>query len=166
VLMNKKVVWIVIAIVLAIGSGVGYLLVSDTQTAQQDAASTDEGRPNDGQNQQQDPGLIDAGGTNNAGAYINYKEGLVETTDGTKLLFFHAPWCPQCRDLEADIRDKGVPAGVTIFKVDYDTSQGLRQKYGVTIQTTIVRVDDEGNLVEKFVAYDDPSLDAVVKNVL
>jgi hypothetical protein len=50
--------------------------------------------------------------------------------------------------------------------VDYDTHTALRQKYGVTLQTTIVRVDDEGKLVKKYVAYQDPSLEAVVKNTL
>jgi hypothetical protein len=68
--------------------------------------------------------------------------------------------------LDADIKQKGVPEGVAIIKVDYDTSQKLRQKYGVTLQTTIVRVDDNGELVKKYVAYDEPSLSAVAKNLL
>ncbi len=101
-----------------------------------------------------------------AGQYIDYSQDSISSTSGTKVLFFHAPWCPQCRTLDASIKSGAIPAGVTIIKVDYDTSQALRQKYGVTTQTTLVRVDDSGNIVKKYVAYDDPSLEALVQNAL
>lgn len=101
-----------------------------------------------------------------AGAYLDYDPNIIAKTPGTKLLFFHAPWCPQCRALEADIKSRGVPSGVAIIKVDYDSHQNLRQKYGVTIQTTLVKVDDKGGLVKKYVAYDEPSLDALKRNLL
>jgi hypothetical protein len=68
--------------------------------------------------------------------------------------------------LESDIKQAGAPQGVTIIKVDYDSSQKLRQQYGVALQTTVVRVDDAGSLVKKFVAYDDPSLAAVREALL
>ena len=100
------------------------------------------------------------------GKYVTYTDTELAEAQGTKLIFFHASWCPQCRAIEKDIKQQGVPNGVTILKADYDTSQQLRQRYGVTIQTTIVKVDDQGNLVEKYVAYDEPSLDAIIKNLL
>jgi len=59
-----------------------------------------------------------------------------------------------------------VPDGVTIFKTDYDSNQALRQKYGVTIQTTLVKIDDDGKLVKKYVAYDEPTLESLTKNLL
>ena len=74
----------------------------------------------------------------NPGQYVDYSPDLVTSTPGTKLLFFHAPWCSQCQALESDIEANTIPDDVTIFKVDYDTNQDLRQKYGVTIQTTMV----------------------------
>ncbi|MGA1213799.1 MAG: thioredoxin domain-containing protein, partial [Solirubrobacterales bacterium] len=86
---------------------------------------------------------------------------LVASTPGTKLLFFHAPWCSQCVALEDDIEAKGLPEGVTVFKVDYDSNQDLRQEYGVTIQTTIVEVDEDGNELDSYVAYEDPTFDSV-----
>lgn len=104
--------------------------------------------------------------SSNKGTYIEYSNDVIADSSGTKILFFHAPWCPQCRVLESDIVEKGVPENVTIIKVDYDSNQPLRQKYGVTLQTTVVLVDDEGNLVNKFVAYDDPSLEAIKQNLL
>lgn len=100
------------------------------------------------------------------GSYVDYSDDFIQATSGTKILFFHAPWCPQCRELEADIRARGVPEGVTIAKVDYDSSQRLRQNYGVTLQTTLVKIDDDGNLIAKYIAYDNPDLAAVIANLL
>ncbi len=100
------------------------------------------------------------------GVYKEYQEGLVASTDGVTLLFFHAPWCPQCRMIESDIKEQGVPDGVTILKVDYDSNQALRQKYGVTLQTTFVEIDKDGATVEKYVAYNEPTFDSVKANLL
>lgn len=100
------------------------------------------------------------------GKYVDYREDIIASTTGTKILFFHAPWCPQCKALDSSIRSGKIPDGVTIIKVDYDSSQELKQKYGVTVQTTLVSVDDTGNLIEKYVAYSTPSLEALIKNVL
>ena len=98
--------------------------------------------------------------------YIDYYDGVVAATAGEKVLFFHAPWCPQCRALETSIKAGQIPQGVTIIKTDYDSMQELRQKYGVTLQTTLVKVDDQGNLIKKYVAYDKPTLQAVIDNLL
>lgn len=100
------------------------------------------------------------------GAYVNYSAEVIDTTNGNKILFFHAPWCPQCKALDASIKAGPIPDGTTIIKVDYDSSQALKQKYGVTTQTTLVLVDDNGNLVKKYVAYSTPSLSAIISNLL
>lgn len=100
------------------------------------------------------------------GKYVDYTDNIIASTPGTKILFFHAPWCPQCKALDASIKSGKIPDGVTIIKVDYDSSQQLKQKYGVTIQTTLVSVDDAGELIKKFVAYSTPNLEALIKNVL
>lgn len=101
------------------------------------------------------------------GEYISYTESLLtDATIGTKVLFFYAPWCPQCRELDASIKAGEIPAGVTIIKVDYDSNQSLRSRYGVTIQTSLVKIDDNGELVKKYVAYDEPSLQSLVENLL
>lgn len=100
------------------------------------------------------------------GSYVDYSTDKVASTTGTKVLFFHAPWCPQCRALENDIKAVQLPDNVTIFKVDYDTNQTLRQKYGVTIQTTLVTIDGNGDLIKKYVAYDEPTFASVKTNLL
>lgn len=97
-----------------------------------------------------------------AGAYVDYNDQVLAETQGRRWLFFHAGWCPQCRALETDIKEQGVPDGVTIFKVNYDTAADLKKKYSVTLQTTFVEVDESGNEIQKFVAYDDPTLQAVM----
>jgi thiol-disulfide isomerase/thioredoxin len=105
-------------------------------------------------------------GAAKAGQYVEYSPELVASTPGDKLLFFHADWCSQCVSLEGDIESSGVPDGVTIFKVDYDSNQDLRQQYGVTIQTTVVKVDDNGEMIDSYVAYEDPTLDNVTAALL
>ncbi|MEI3868225.1 thioredoxin domain-containing protein [Microbacterium sp. CCNWLW134] len=96
------------------------------------------------------------------GVYLDYSDGAIESTPGQKALFFHASWCPQCRALDEDLRAMGAPDGLTVFKVDYDSRTDLRQKYGVTLQTTVVFVDDDGEQISSSVLYEDPSVDSLV----
>ena len=81
-------------------------------------------------------------------------------------MFVHAPWCPQCRSLEESIKTTVLPDNVTIFKVDYDSNQALRQQYGVTLQTTFVKVNDEGEKTDSYVAYDEPVFASVERELL
>lgn len=92
------------------------------------------------------------------GAYVEYSEAALADAEGTRILFFHASWCPQCHALEGDINANGVPDGVTILKVDYDSNQPLRQEYGVTQQTTVVSLDGNGEKAVLYVPYSDPTL--------
>lgn len=152
--MNRKALILSLVIIVSIFGGITFLFVSNNQN-------------NPKQNVTPIPAATEpASQPTETGDFIDYTEETYLATTGTRLLFFYAPWCPQCRDLEADIQTDGVPDGVTIFKVDYDSNQALRQQYGVTIQTTLVKVDDQGELVEKYVAYDSPTLDAVKANLL
>lgn len=81
-----------------------------------------------------------------------YKEWDGALTDTTNLLFFHAPWCSSCSALNADISKNlgDIPAGLTLFKVDYDSEKELKKKYGVTYQHTMVQVDKDGNMIKKW----------------
>jgi thioredoxin-like negative regulator of GroEL len=156
--MDKKVLYIVGCIVLVIMAAATYLLMNSNKNLPVETrVTTDQTLP---QAAEQVPESA------RPGAYIDYKQGVIQSTPGTKLLFFHAPWCPQCRQLEADIKKGDIPDNVTIIKVDYDSQQALRMQYGVTIQTTIVKVNDDGSLAKKYVAYEEPTLHAVIKNLL
>jgi thiol-disulfide isomerase/thioredoxin len=98
------------------------------------------------------------------GAYVDYSDEALAKASGTRILFFHAPWCPQCIMLDNDIKSQAeLPANLTILKVDYDSATALRQKYGVVLQTTFVKVDKEGNQLQKYVAYNEPSFATLVR---
>ena len=88
-----------------------------------------------------------------AGAYLDQAayESQMDKRAGTKVVYFsHAPWCPDCRATDAALLESGVPEGLTIVKVDYDTATELRQKYGVTQQHTFVQVGSDGGELGKW----------------
>ena len=87
------------------------------------------------------------------GSYEVYDASkLAMAEKGKVVLFFKASWCPSCRTLDADIKASlgDIPAGVTILEVDYDKYGELKQKYGVTMQHTLVQVDKGGNQIMKW----------------
>lgn len=167
--MSKRVLAIVIAIAVLIVGGVAALALtrSGEPTAQVQSSESPGAESSTVETPAPaDPTEAATPTTDTAGAYVEYTESAIADAEGTVLLFFHATWCSQCRSIESDILAEGVPAGVTIVKVDYDSHQDLRQQYGVTLQTTFVEVDENGSELQKFVAYDDPSLSAVVAAML
>ncbi|MGB0119716.1 MAG: thioredoxin family protein [Solirubrobacterales bacterium] len=170
--MDRKVLAVVAAIVVVIGGGLVYSISGgssdDSETSQTASTATaDDSSSGGGTEPAADkPGNKATDDTQAAGAYVDYAPELIAETPGNKLLFFHAPWCSQCQALEADIEASDIPAGTTIFKVDYDTNQDLRQEYGVTIQTTMVKVDKDGNKVDELVAYDEPTFESVERALI
>jgi thiol-disulfide isomerase/thioredoxin len=149
---------IIVAIVLILVVGFGYLLLWENSDISNDTAA-----PNQ---QNTTPAMSEPEQLQEGGRYVDYSAEAVTSTQNQRILFFHAPWCPQCRLLDASIKGGLIPTNVTIFKVDYDSNQKLRQQYGVTIQTTLVLLDSNGNEAKKYVAYDQPSLDAIIMNLL
>ena len=170
--MNKRVIIVVLALVVLIGGAVsvyaatrpGATPAAQTSTDQTSTSSTPPaGAPAPSASPTEAAAETDAAAS---GVYVDYSPTAIADAEGRALLFFHAPWCPQCRSVEADILSEGVPAGVTIIKVDYDSHQDLRQQYGVTLQTTFVEVDSSGAGLQTYVAYDDPQLQAVIDAML
>ena len=88
-----------------------------------------------------------------AGAYLTraeYQSQMAERA-GTKVVyFFHASWCPTCRATEKAIEEDGIPAGLTVVKVDFDSETDLRKTYGITQQHTFVQVDPDGEELAKW----------------
>lgn len=157
--MNKKVIIVISAILILVSAGVVYLLASsgsnDKTSTAEVTKQASEGTPS------QVAETPQAGGK-----YINYSAEELSAASGKRILYFHAPWCPQCQELDASIKKGPMPDGVTIIKTDFDSNQELRKKYGVTQQTTLVLIDENGNLVKKYVAYDEPTLSSVTNNLL
>ena len=159
--MNKTILFVVLGIVLLIAASLWYL--SSTRNSDE-AANVTTSTPREETNEPEPQ--ADTTQPSTPGSYVAYSEEAVENTKGTKLLFFHAPWCPQCQSVEASINEDGLPDNVTVFKVDYDSNQALRQKYGVTLQTTFVKIDDAGNKIESYVAYEEPHFSSVERALL
>lgn len=88
-----------------------------------------------------------------AGAYLTleeYQNQMTDRADTTVVYFFHADWCPSCRTTEESLTTTGVPDGLTVVKVDYDTATDLKRQYGITQQHTFVQVDADGTELAKW----------------
>lgn len=80
------------------------------------------------------------------GMYKEYSQAaFAQAADQNRVLFFHAGWCPACRQNDMTLQKDGIPEGTVVFKVDYDTATDLRNTYGVTSQDTFVQVDAQDN---------------------
>ena len=155
----KKAIIITLVSVVIVGGLVAALLLRPVDTTNRTARTSESNQQEPEPASAEDKPLAE-------GRYIAYDPGLVsaEGYDET-ILFFHASWCPECRAFEAAINEGGVPAGVQVLKVDYDSSTELRQKYEVTIQSSFVKVNDVGEKVSSWVGYGkDKSVDAILEN--
>ena len=88
-----------------------------------------------------------------AWTYQDYSETAVKASTGSNVLFFHATWCPSCNAADKNIKAEAIPAGLNIFKVDYDSNVELRKKYGVTAQHTFVLIDENLEKVKLMAAW-------------
>lgn len=94
--------------------------------------------------------------------YIAYSQEKYDELLGKKpfALFFHAPWCPTCRGMEKAITEEltSFPKGTKILKTDFDSEKALKEKYGITVQSTVVIIDAEGKALKTLAAPDNEEL--------
>ena len=85
-------------------------------------------------------------------SYADYTGNQDKYKDFKVVLYFHAPWCPTCQALDKNINANlgAIPDKTVIVKTDYDSSNDLKKKYGVTYQHTLVQVDSSGNKIKKW----------------
>lgn len=179
----KKAIFITIGAIVLIGALVAVLQFSPTQNTNQTVASGDDTSPVE-QPSDDMPATPDISptptstpdpetsapeppaATASAGRYADYSQAAVAASGYNEtILFFHASWCPECRAFEQAITGSDITDGVQILKVDYDSSSDLRQRYGVTIQSTFVKVNASGDEVSQWVGYGrDKSLSIVLEN--
>lgn len=102
-----------------------------------------------------------------SGSYVSlseYNKDPSKYADSKKVYFFHASWCPICKNIDTAINAdmSKIPEGVTIIKTDFDDATDLRQKYGVTTQYTFIQVDGSGNEMAQWSA---TSLDKAIDGI-
>ena len=86
------------------------------------------------------------------GQYLEYSESRLESAkEEFIVLFFHANWCPTCKAFEEKVLSEEIPENIKILKVDFDTNTELRKKYNILTQTSFVLVDNDGNLLKRWV---------------
>jgi thiol-disulfide isomerase/thioredoxin len=85
------------------------------------------------------------------GVYSAYRDGVIGKERA--VLFFHAAWCPECRESDAELRDlyEKNPPAISTYKVDYDTAIELKQRYGVVTQHTFVLVAPDGTALQTII---------------
>ncbi len=57
------------------------------------------------------------------------------------LVWVHAPWCPVCREQAKTIARLTAQAPfskMVVFRIDYDTQKSLWQKFGASMQSTLI----------------------------
>jgi len=169
--MNNLFIWLAVAVV-ALGGGYFFLSGTGTPVADDtmmeegemmendDAMSGDnmmgDGTMEDGEDAMMDAGdnmMEGDGAMMEKGSYEVYSaDKLARADSGNVVLFFRATWCPTCKALDANIRANAssIPAGLSILDVDYDNSEALKKKYGVTYQHTMVQVNSDGSMIKKW----------------
>lgn len=141
----------------------GALLLSACGTATDtatDAAQTSETMSSEDMTETPDAEMTDGTATTEPeamamapGAYLTlaeYQDQMADRAGTTVVYFFHATWCPTCRATEESVTADGVPDGLTLVKIDFDTETELRQQYGITQQHTFVQVDQDGTELAKW----------------
>ena len=98
-------------------------------------------------------------------SFVNLEDAQMQAKKGPVVLFFHAGWCPSCKDSMRKLESRKDELGdITVFVVDYDAAKREKRKYGVTYQHTFVQIDSQGKELSKWSGGDvDEILDNVVR---
>lgn len=137
------------------------LTACGSQSATQSGAASQSGSPSSASPAASTPAASSSGSPSSSpssatpapatkGSYIEYAAYAANPSmysAGKVVLFFHAGWCPKCRETDENLTSDpaSVPVGLTVVKADFDSENDLRQKYGVGVQHTFVQVDADGN---------------------
>lgn len=87
----------------------------------------------------------------NSPSIRNFSPALYQNIQGKKpvVLYFHASWCPTCKDLKKRIETdlSQLPENTKIMVVNFDESQQLKSDFGVVTQSTLVYLDQYNNKI-------------------
>lgn len=167
-MITKKI--IIPLIVIVILSGVGGVLtakeMSERRLGSINNAGTAELQTSEQEPSPQQP-ANNSDAANAKGRYAQYEPQKVsETGFNTTILFFYASWCPECRSFKQAIESSPIPDGTQVLEVNYDSSSDLKKQHGVTLQSTFVKVNQNGDQQSKWVGYGkEKSLQAIIRNL-
>lgn len=158
--MNKKLIITLLTAIVVIGVGTGYGLAQKNKTdkkAAEHSATMKKDEEAAKMKQIEAMKHDDTAMTKTVdamtvkGSFSDYDKAKLSNADKNKVvLFFSASWCPTCQEANKNFKMVGTPNGLTLLKVDYDTSADLKKMYGVTYQHTFVQVDKNGTLLKKW----------------
>lgn len=162
-IMNKKLL-IIASVVAGLFLVGGVLAYSSDQTKKKDAehaammkkeeaaAMEKEKMAKDGDAMSKEDAMKkDDGAVMIKGSFTDYDTAKLANADkGAVVLYFSAPWCPTCKEANKNFNATSTPDGLTLLKVDYDSSTALKKQYGVTYQHTFVQVDKDGKQLKKW----------------
>lgn len=85
-------------------------------------------------------------------SYQNYEQEVEKYKDSRVVMFFNASWCSTCKIARDNFESSldQIPLDLTIVVVDFDNSDDLRKKYGITVQHTFVQIDANGESLKKW----------------
>lgn len=91
--------------------------------------------------------------------YYTYSESaLIQARAEAKkvVLYFYAPWCTSCLDLEAELDSDPqiIPDDLIVLRVNYDKETALKKQYQVVTQHTFVLLDGNGQTLTTWVGGD------------
>lgn len=91
--------------------------------------------------------------------YVEYSKSVLDSTsNGRRVLFFYASWCPSCKPADESFTQNmsKIPEDVVVIRVNYNDpetdqeEEDLAKEYGVTYQHTFVQIDSSGREVTKW----------------
>lgn len=99
-------------------------------------------------------------------AYQNYEQEVEKYKETRVVMFFNAAWCSTCKIARDNFESSldQIPSDLTIVVVDFDNSDDLRKKYGITVQHTFVQIDATGESLKKWSG--STTIDQIVKTLV
>lgn len=85
------------------------------------------------------------------------------------LVWVHAPWCPVCRAQEKTITRLMAGPGfhdLQVFRIDYDTQKPLWQRFGATMQSTLIGFHGKRETGRIAHETDDGKVSAVIRSTM
>lgn len=85
------------------------------------------------------------------------------------LVWVHAPWCPVCSAQEktiARVTAASAYRDMQVFRIDYDTQRPLWQRFGATMQSTLIAFHGMREAARIAHETDDGKVSAVIRSAI